>query len=132
MKKLCLGFFTLSLIGLFVSLGIAGPQSRFDQTTKTCRKFHVYDALMNEASNLFKDNCKSCHYRGNEKEAPFLHSESKTPEAWDRAFFERYPKCAQDGTWDKLELRDLMVINDYLFRFGAGTYDPNDADDAYC
>ncbi len=118
--------------GIMASNASASPTSRFDETTQTCRKFQVYDAFMIEGNKLFFKNCKVCHYRENDKGAPFLYTESKMSEAWNRVFFERYPECAQDGSWDHIELQDLLKINDFLYRFGAGSFDPNNADDAFC
>ena len=132
MKKLLGTFLLVVWAGSVASFALAGPSSRFDETTQTCRKFEMYDSLMNESYNLFIDLCKVCHQRDNEKGATFLYTESKTPEAWNRVFFKRYSKCAKDGTWDKYDEEDLRKINDFLYRFGAGTFDPNDADDAYC
>lgn len=123
------------VIALTVSWGAnaaARPPSRLDPITRTCRKFDVYDCLMSEGYNLFQEHCKSCHSRDNDLGAPFIYSESKTPEAWTRVFFERYPQCAGDGSWDGLDLQDLLKINDYLYRFGAGTFDPNDQDNETC
>jgi len=119
-------------VGLIVSSAAAGPTSRFDEKTQTCRKFDVYDPFIIEGYNLFVDKCKVCHNRDNAEGIPFLYSESKMPEAWSRVFNERYPECARDGSWDGVDQQELMKINDYLYRFGAGTFDPNDADDAFC
>lgn len=132
MKKMFYAFILFLLSwGLFSTVH-AGPKVRLDPTTNTCRKFQVYNDFMSEAYILFVERCQVCHSSSNDQGAPFLHSESKTSEAWNRVFFERYPQCAIDGAWDDIELQDLLKINDFLYRFAAGTYDPNDAEDANC
>ena len=112
-----------------VSQGQASPKKRFDQTTQTCRIFDKDSLWWGEGAKIFKKSCKSCHFRGNDEGAPFLYSESKSPRAWNRVFFKKYPACAKDGSWGNLALNDQLLLNDYLYRNGADTYDPNDADD---
>ncbi len=116
------------LIFLGVSLGHANPKKRLDEGTQTCRVFNVDSAWWGEGAKIFKRNCKSCHFQGNDKGAPFLYSESKPPRGWNRVFFKKYPQCAKDGSWGNLTLNDQLMLNDYLFRYGADTYDPNDAE----
>jgi len=104
----------------------AAPQGRILQGTQVCRTFSQ-NSLQN-GYQLFQNSCKTCHFRGNPQGAPFLHSESKTPRGWDRVFFERYPKCAEDGSWAKLSDEDLLRLNDSLYRNAAGAYAPCDAE----
>lgn len=107
----------------------ASPKKRYDENTKTCRTFTQDSFWWGSGAQTFRASCKPCHSRDSIEEGGFLHVESKTSRAWNRVFFERYPKCAQDGSWDSLTMSELMNLNDFLYRFGAFTYNPNDADD---
>lgn len=128
---------TLALaLAVSVSLGIglnsaqATPGKRFDERTQSCRILNFYNSgWVSEGSKIFKAACQSCHVKGNEQSAPFLHSESKSMKAWNRVFTDRYPKCAKSGDWAKLSDDDLQKLNDFLFRNAANTYDPNSAAD---
>lgn len=117
----------LSLFFLFVAAVHASPRKRFDEGTQTCRIFNQQNLWAGYKS--FKDNCKNCHFQGNDLDAPFLHEESKTSKAWNRVFFKRSPLCASNGSWDGLDQNDLLKLNDYLYRSAFGTYNPNDAAD---
>jgi len=102
------------------------PRYRFDQGSQLCRDLTFSNSSwVSEGSALFQKSCKTCHYRGNDKGARFLQSESLTPKGWSRVFFEKYPKCAQDGSWGNLDKEQLLKVNDYLFRNAYGTWDPN-------
>ncbi len=122
---------------LFVTLAVAlatavqaSPRKRLDPITKTCRILNFYTAgWKSPGAKVWKNSCKSCHYRGNDKGAPFLHTESKTSKGWTRVFVKRYPKCARTGKWDDLSLEQIVALNDFLYMNAAGTYDPNDAED---
>ncbi|MFZ5760081.1 MAG: hypothetical protein ACOY32_10705 [Thermodesulfobacteriota bacterium] len=109
--------------------GLAKPAKRFDEGTQTCRIFDTNSLWWGKGAKLFQQSCKSCHVRGNDKGAPFLYAESKSPKGWNRVFFKKYPACAQDGSWAGLSPDDLLLVNDYLYRNGANTYDPNSAAD---
>lgn len=109
--------------------GYASPQKRFDPTTQTCRILGFDSMWWGEGAKIFQNSCKSCHFRENDKGAPFLYSESKSPAAWNRVFYKKYPACAKDGSWGNLTLNDQLLLNDYLYRNGANTYDPNNAAD---
>lgn len=105
------------------------PGSRFDEGSQMCRELNFFNSSwVSEGAALFKKTCKACHYRGNDKGARFLYSESFTPRAWNRIFAEKSPKCAQDGSWSGLDPEQLRKVNDYLYRNGYGTYDPNSAE----
>ncbi len=122
------------LVAAFVLAGLAtaeaSPTKRFDQTTQTCRILTFHNSgWVSPGAKLFQQNCKSCHYRGNDKGASFLHVESKTMKGWNRVFYKKYPKCAKNGKWDNLSQEELLQINDYLYRNASNTYDPNDAED---
>lgn len=107
--------------------GHAGQLKRLDQTTQTCRILGADSMWWGKGAKIFQNNCKTCHVRDNDKGAPFLHSESKSPEAWNRVFYKKYPACSKDGSWGNLALNDQLLLNDYLYRNGANTYDPNNA-----
>lgn len=105
------------------------PGSRFDRGSQMCRVLTFSNSSWtSEGAALFRQNCKSCHHRDNDKGARFLHSESFTSRAWDRVFLEKYPKCAQDGSWSGLDPEQLRKVNDYLYRNAYGTYDANSAE----
>ena len=118
------------LVGLaFAAAAGASPQQRFDSGTKTCRVFGFDSGWWGTGGQIWRSKCKSCHTRDNDKGASFLYMESKSSKAWDRVFLEKYPQCAKDGEWDSLTMEETLQLNDYLYRFGANTYDPNDAND---
>ena len=129
MKRILVCCVTLSLSFMFLNNVSASPTKRFDEATKTCRTFDQDSFWWGTGAQAFRSSCKPCHTRNNTEDGPFLHSESKTSRGWDRVFFEKYPQCAKDGHWDSLTMDQLLKINDYLHRFGAFTYDPNDAND---
>jgi hypothetical protein len=106
----------------------AAPNKRLDPGTQTCRILGFDSMWWGEGAKIFRNNCKSCHFRGNDKGAPFLYAESKSPEAWNRVFFQKYPQCARDGSWGELSQNDQLLLNDYLYRNGANTYNPYSAD----
>jgi hypothetical protein len=111
----------------------ARPLKRFDKRTGMCR-FLAAPPLDWQSESWgtggvkFREVCKSCHYKNNDKGATFLHAESYTPKAWNRIFAKRRKKCARDGSWDRLSEEELQLVNDYLYRNGDWTYDPNSAD----
>lgn len=107
----------------------ASPKKRWDPGSNTCRVFDFDSGWWGTGAQIWRSNCKSCHTRDNDQGAPFLYMESKSPKAWNRVFYERYPQCAKDGQWDSLTMEEMLKLNDYLYRFGANTYDPNDAED---
>ncbi len=118
---------------LMVRPGQARPTKRYDARTKMCRL--IADGRLDWESEpwglggiKFREVCKSCHTRNNDKGAPFLHAESYTSEAWNKIFSKRRVRCARDGSWDRLSEEELQLVNDYLYRNGDWTYDPNDAD----
>lgn len=129
MKKMMLCCLALALSCLGVTQAVASPTQRYDEGTKTCRTFDQDSFWWGSGAQTFRSTCKPCHSRDNDAGGRFLHSESKTSRAWDRVFAERYPQCAKDGSWDSLSMEQLLKLNDYLYRFGAFTYDANDAND---
>jgi hypothetical protein len=124
---------SLLIFGWTIGTIQARPNKRFDQGTQMCR--FIAQGKLDWASEpwgtggiKFREVCKSCHNRNNDKGAPFLYSESISPEGWNKVFSKRRKKCARDGSWDVLSTEELLLVNDYLYRNGNDTYDPNDAD----
>ncbi len=114
----------LSILAMGIgNVTLAGPEKRFDPGTETCREF-TFEAMM-DGYKSFRTVCKNCHNR--EGDGGFIYTESKNPVAWNRVFFEKYPTCATDGSWESLSNEDKLKLNDYLFRNAANNYDPNDA-----
>jgi len=127
MKKLGI-LLACGIIVLFlISEASSSPRKRLDEATQTCRIFT--QPTLWDGYRTFQNSCKICHFTGNDKGAPFLHTESKTMKAWNRVFATRYPKCARDGSWGDLEQEQLMRLNDYLYAKAANAYDPWDAAD---
>ncbi len=127
MKK----FFTVAgLIAL--AAAVAGTpasagetQYRFDPVTQKSRPLiftNTYPGYV-----VFTEVCKSCHHQGNDKGASFLHSESKTQEAWKRVFLTRYPECAKKGYWDDIPQEKLLQLHDYLHSEARDHYNPYSA-----
>ncbi|HFQ89246.1 MAG TPA: hypothetical protein ENK27_04130 [Desulfobulbus sp.] len=111
----------------------ARPRKRYDPRTKMCRQLDRGKLDWNSepwgiGGKKFREVCKRCHTRNNDKGAPFLWTESYTSKAWNSIFARRRAKCARDGSWDVLSEEELQMVNDYLYRNGDWTYDPNDAD----
>lgn len=127
---LAMAMAVLASLGIGLNSAQATPGKRFDERTQSCRILNFYNSgWVSEGSKIFKASCQSCHAKGNEQGAPFLHSESKSMKAWNRVFTERYPKCAKSGAWARLSEDDLQKLNDFLFRNAANTYDANSAAD---
>lgn len=130
-----IGFFivlVITVLALVKSVD-ARPRERFDQRTQMCRL--LTRAPLDWASEpwgtggiKFREVCKTCHRKDNTEGAPFLHAESYTPKAWNRIFYKRRKPCARNGSWDVLSDEEILLVNDYLYRNGDWTYDPNDSD----
>jgi len=111
----------------------ARPSKRLDERTQMCR-------VINEGrlgwesepwglgNQKFQEVCKSCHSRDNEQGAPFLHAKSYVSNGWNRVFAKRNVACAENGSWDSLTEEELQIMNDFLFRNAAWTYDPYGAE----
>jgi hypothetical protein len=111
----------------------ARPSKRFDERTQMCRmiaqgKLDWESEAWGLGGKKFQEVCKSCHSRNNDKGAEFLHAESYTSEGWNSVFAKRRVQCARDGSWDSLSEEEIQVINDYLYRNAAWSYDPNSSD----
>lgn len=127
MKRLFIMSLLMFLFLMNASFSCAVPKKRFDPGAKMCRILTFYNSgWISDGSQIFKETCKSCHYKGNDKGAPFLHTESKNSQGWNRVFYKKYPKCAKDGSWGILTLENQMQLNDFLYRNAADTYDPYD------
>lgn len=98
---------------------------RFDPATMSSRALEYKNTLA--GYKLFRSNCKSCHYRGNDKGAQFLDTDSRTMRGWNAVFFKKNVRCAKDGTWAKLSSEELTYVNDYLYSKAYDTWDPNTA-----
>ncbi len=123
----------LITVGMTASVLQARPKKRLDERTQMCRllsegRLDWESEPWGRGGQKFQEVCKSCHTRNNDKGAPFLYSESKMPKGWNRVFAKRRVQCARDGSWAALSEEDIQFVNDYLYRNGAWTYDPNDAD----
>lgn len=100
----------------------AGELTRYDASTKSFRILGFDSLWYGKGRELFDQKCKVCHTRKNNVGAPFLHTESLSPKRWNQAFSTRYPKCAKSGEW-QISQNEQLLINDYLYRYGADTYD---------
>ena len=107
----------------------AKPAKRYDATTKTCRVFGYESGWWGAGNKIFKAKCKSCHGKNNTKGATFLHTEAKSPKGWNGVFAKKYPKCYKEGHWAGLTQEQILQLNDFLYRNGNNTYDPNNAED---
>ena len=117
---LCLLFcYSISL-----SSAAAKDLKRYDATSKSCRILGYDSFWGGKGRHLFDQKCKVCHTRNNSKNATFLHAESKSPKAWNRVFFAKSAQCAKAGAW-KVTPDEALLINDYLYRNGNDTYNPN-------
>lgn len=133
MKNLTIFLILAFLTILFTTLVYARPSERLDERTGMCRilnqgKLDWESEPWGRGGQKFKEVCQSCHYKGNDKGAPFLYAKSKMSRGWNRVFAKRRVECAKDGSWDVLSEEDLQYINDYLYRNAAWTSDPYSAD----
>ncbi len=128
MKKFVESMWAVVLIaGMSVVVAEAGqnsPNYRFDPVTQKSRELVFKNTWA--GYKTFRNVCKSCHFRGNDKGAPFLYTESKSMKGWTRVFVEKYPKCARDGSWKGLSENELLQLNDYLFT------NARDANNPFC
>lgn len=132
MKQLCIGIlcvFILTATSLSVS---ATPKKRYDSKTGTCRVLSSgpleWESLpWGQGGKAFKQVCKSCHTRDNTKDAPFLWEESKTSRGWNRIFAKMRTECATDGSWSELSDEQLLMVNDYLYRWSSNSLSRNDS-----
>ncbi len=128
MKRLSIAIIPIIISAAFALQAKARPEYRFDDNTHTCRDLKdgqlEWDSRgYGEGGKIFKELCKNCHSRDNEAGAPFLWTESKTSQAWNRVFTKRYPQCAQNGSWEGITAEQLRKVNDYLYRFSENSRD---------
>lgn len=107
----------------------ARPSKRLDERTQMCRivnqgRLGWESEPWGLGNQKFQEVCKSCHSRDSDKGAPFLHAKSFVSNGWNRVFAKRRVECAKNGSWDSLTEDELQVMNDFLFRNAAWTYDP--------
>ncbi len=95
---------------------------RFDPATQTSRALEFKNTF--DGYKLYKSNCKSCHFRGNERGARYMNEDSRTMMGWNAVFYRKNVRCAKDGSWAKLSPEELMYINDYLYSKAYDTWDP--------
>ncbi len=131
MRVMLIAVLCVSVVFGFFTQAEARPKSRYDATTKSFRILESgpleWDSSpWGEGGKVFREVCKRCHSRDNDKGAPFIWAESKTSAAWNRVFAERYPKCANDGSWDGITPDQLLKLNDYLYRYGLNSQDITD------
>lgn len=123
----------LSFVAWTAADSDARPSERYDSGTQMCRLIATGNLDWESepwgtGGIKFREVCKSCHSRNNDQGAPFLHAESFTAEGWNTVFEKRRKPCARDGSWDVLSQEEILLVNDYLYRNGNWTYNPNDAD----
>ncbi len=124
-KRIIIALLCLLLCYSFsLSCAAAKELTRYDPITKSCRILGFDSFWGGKGRRLFDQKCRACHSKSNSANAPFLHAESKSPKGWTRVFFTKYPKCAQTGAW-KVTVNETLLMNDYLYRNGADTYNPN-------
>ena len=126
-------FVSLLTVSWTATVIFARPGKRYDKSTEMCRlidtgKLDWESDHWGIGAAKFKEVCKSCHNRNNDKGAPFLYMESYSSKGWNQIFAKRRKKCAKDGSWDVLSQEELLMVNDYLYRNANDTYNPNDAD----
>ena len=127
MKRFTTALVTLSVLAVAgFSSAMAGETAyRFDPVTQKSRALVFKNTWA--GYKIFRNNCKSCHSLTNDKNAPFLHTESKVMRAWNRVFLEKSPACVKPGQWDVLSKEQMVQLNDYLYEKARDTYNPNDA-----
>ncbi len=125
--------FLFCLVNTSTQFAEAKPTKRYDARTKMCRDLTSraleWDTnLWGKGSKQFRNKCQSCHSKDNSSGAPFVHVETYTSDGWNAFFTKRKSVCANDGSWNSFSDDDLQILNDYLYRNGDWTYDPNDAE----
>jgi len=124
--KLYLIFGVLVLFSGNANFSFAATAKRLDMGTGMCRELNFNNSgWVSEGHVIFKNSCKSCHRRGNDKKARFLETESTTSEGWNRFFYKKYSKCAKDGSWGMLTTEQILKLNDFLYWNAYGTYEAN-------
>lgn len=107
---------------VFAADGNGETAYRFDPATQTSRALEFKNTW--DGYKLYVSNCKSCHFRGNDKGARFLDTDSRTMRGWNNVFYKKNVRCAEDGSWAKLSPEDLLDINDFLYSKAYDSWDP--------
>ena len=123
LKIFLLSTLVFIILFMFTSPSFAErPMSRLDPGSNSCRIFTL--ERLRQGGKIFSGSCKSCHSAEADRGAEsILYPRAYSPGDWTRIFYLRYPKCAQNGSWDKLSEDDVTLLADYLFRGGWGTWD---------
>ncbi len=121
-------FCSLAITGVMIKNSVAAELKRYDEGTQSCRILRFESSLFGKGQKLFNQRCKSCHTRKNDQNASFIHTETLPPNGWNRVFYKKNTECAKSGEWKGLSKEDQLLLNDYLWRYGANTYDPYDAE----
>ena len=88
---------TLLVTGWGLSASAGETAYRFDPVSQKSRPLiftSTYPGFV-----VFKEKCKSCHIKDNDKGAPFLHTEPKTERAWRRVFLKKYRQKVPKMEW---------------------------------
>lgn len=134
MKRVYIGLLCFFAVAATTLSVMATPASRHDIRTKTCRVLNQgplewESRPWGEGGRVFKEFCRSCHSRENAeaKGATFLWEESKTSRGWNMVFARMRAKCARDGSWKGLTEDQVLMVNDYLYRWSSDSMDINDS-----
>ena len=132
MKRLLICIICIAALVLTSISASARPKKRYDEKTGTCRVLNMgpleWESLpWGKGGKGFKQVCKSCHSRESDKDAPYLWEESKSSKGWNRVFAARRVKCAQDGSWSALSDDELLMVNDFLYRWSNTSLSRNDS-----
>ncbi len=124
MKQSFIGILCIFILAV-TSVSISNAlEKRYDSRTKSCRVLSSgpleWESLpWGQGGKAFKQVCKKCHTRENTANATFLWEESKTSRGWNRIFANMRVKCAKDGSWSELSDEQLLMVNDYLYRWSS-------------
>jgi len=121
--------FTLTVTAFSV---FATPSKRYDANTQSCRVLNSgplewETRSWGEGGKTFKQFCKNCHSRDNKQGGRYVWEESKTSTGWNNFFSRKSAQCAKDGEWEKLTTAQLLLVNDYLYRWSSTSLDRNDS-----
>jgi len=115
----------VALLCFHASVSAGETVYRFDPVLQTSRAL-VFGNLW-AGYQVYKDNCKSCHFRGNGQGAAYLNESSRTMRGWNNVFYKKNVECAKSGAWAKLSQEELRNVNDYLYSKAYDTWNPNSA-----
>ena len=132
MKQTFIGILCIFILAATSISVSATPKKRYDSKTGSCRILSSgsleWESLpWGQGGKAFKQVCKSCHTRDNKMNAPFLWEESKSSRGWNRVFANMWTECAKDGSWSELSDEQLLMVNDYLYRWSSTSLSRNDS-----